>query len=736
MGRFEFGEYRTLALLGAGGMGRAYLARSGSGRLVVVKVMHAHLAAEPQFRERLRREVRAARAVTGPFTAAVLDAAPQAPLPWLAVEYCAGPTLSETVAGYGPLAAGDLASLGAALAEALTAIHTAGLVHRDLKPANVLVTGQGPRVIDFGIAKALGDGPASGPASGPSDEALTGSGEMLGSVGFMAPEQITYATEPAASCDVFALGALLALAATGRSPHGGGTAPQIMYRTLHEEPDLAGVPDGEWTAFLTRCLSKGPDGRPTATEVLDWCAARAAERPWWERPEVTALIDGHEETVARRIAVSAEADGEGATRVDRPATPATPPTPAGPSRRRVFAWAGAAVTTAAGVTTAIALSGDEPGTRRQPVTSSWRSGTPLWTREVGALEYGGSLTRTADALYVRQDGTARRLDPNTGAVAWEVEDATAVLSSGDTVYVTHLREGSISPEVVALDAANGTERWRTGALESNPHRPYGVYSPDGDSTLLAVTRRTACLVTFAEYDTSWARRTNQGKPWRAYGFDLPTGAPLWFRSGTAAQVTALNAAGGRFALATATATWGPLYVLHERSGEEESSIPDGSATPEVHPGARGTRYYTTVASVRRVNLATGKARWTRRLTHARVAEPAGDELVVAAAAEGLGALDAAGGDRRWWRDDVRALTSTDGRLLADATAIYATGPEPGVSATSVGTSAWGIHVLAAATGRLRWAVPVDGLTTMSYGAAGDGLIHVCTGATLQTFRGP
>ncbi|MEU9955133.1 protein kinase [Streptomyces sp. NPDC050982] len=726
MGRFEFGEYRTLALLGAGGMGRAYLARSGSGRLVVVKVMHAHLAAEPLFRERLRREAQAARAVTGPFTAAVLDAGTRAPLPWLAVEYCAGPTLSEAVAGCGPLAAGDLASLGAALAEALTAIHAAGLAHRDLKPANVLVTGQGPRVIDFGIAKALGDGPASGP----SGKALTGSGEMLGSFGFMAPEQITYATEPAASCDVFALGALLALAATGRNPHGGGTAPQIVYRTLHEEPDLVGVPDGEWTAFLTRCLSKGPDGRPTAAEVLDWCAARAGERPWWEGPEVTALIDGHEETVARRIAASADAEGEGATRVG------PPPATAGPSRRRVFAWAGAAVTTVAGVTTAIALSGDEPGTRRQPVTSSWRTGTPLWTREVGALEYGGALTRTADALYVRFDGTARRLDPNTGAVAWEFEDAADVLPSGDTVYVTHRGTGSSSPEVVALDAANSTERWRTGALESNPYRPFGFHSPDGDSTLLAVTRRTACLVTFAVYDTSWARRTNQGRPWRAYGFDLPTGAPLWFRGGTAAQVTALNATGGRFALASATATFGPLYVLHERSGEEESSIPDGSATPEVHPGARGTRYYTTRTSVRRVNLATGKASWTRPLEQARVAPLAGDELVVAATADGLGALDAAGGGRRWWRDDVRALTTTDDRPLADGTVVYATGPRPGVSSTSAGTSAWGIHALEAATGRLRWAVPVDGLTTMSYGAAGDGLIHVCTSATLQTFRGP
>ncbi|MFD3312111.1 PQQ-binding-like beta-propeller repeat protein, partial [Streptomyces sp. NPDC058694] len=418
--------------------------------------------------------------------------------------------------------------------------------------------------------------------------------------------------------------------------------------------------------------------------------------------------------------------------IDAPQTPATP---AGPSRRRVFAWAGAAVTTAAAATAAtIALLGDEPSTRRQPVTSSWRSGTPLWTREVGALEYGGTLTRTADALYVRVDGTARRLDPNTGAVAWEFEDASAVLPHGDTVYVTYSR--AASPGIVAIDAAGGTERWRTGALESNPHRPYGFGSPDGSETLLAVTRRTACLATFAEYDTFWARRTNLKQRWRAYGFDLPTGAPLWFEDGASAQVTALNAAGGRFVLATATEATGPLYVLHERSGEEESSIPDGSAMPEVYPGARGTRYYATLTSVRQVNLATGKATWTRPLTRAKVAPLAGEELVVAATADGLGALDAADGDRRWWRDDVHALTTTDGRPLADGTVVYAAGPRPGVSATSAGTSAWGIHALAAATGKLRWAVPVDGLTTASYGAAGDGLVHVCTGTTLQTFRGP
>ncbi|MFJ3667244.1 protein kinase [Streptomyces sp. NPDC090106] len=726
MGRFEFGEYRTLALLGAGGMGRAYLARSGSGRLVVVKVMHAHLATEPLFRERLRREVRAARAVTGPFTAAVLDAGTRAAQPWLAVEYCAGPTLSEAVAECGPPAAGDLASLGAALAEALTAIHAAGLVHRDLKPTNVLVTAEGPCVIDFGIAKVLGDAGASGRSGG----ALTGSEEMVGSAGFMAPEQITHPTEPTVSCDVFALGALLALAATGRNPYGGGPAPHIVYRTLHEQPDLAGVPDGEWAAFLTRCLAKTPDGRPTVTEILHWCAARADGTPWWERPELTDAIDRHEQAVARRIAVAADADEDGATRIG------PPPTPARPSRRRVLAWAGAAVTAASGTAAAIVLPGDGSGARRQPVTASWPAGTPRWTREVGALEYGGTLSRTPDALYVCFDGTARRLAPDTGAVAWEFEEATAVLPHHDTVYVTHEPSGGTSPVIVALRAADGSQRWRTGALETNPYRPYGRGSPDADSTLLAVTRRTACLVTFAQYHSAWHRRTNKGRRWRAYGFDLSTGAPLWFSEGAEPHVTALNAAGGRFALATAAESLGPLYVLRERSGKEEASIPDGSAMPEVHPGARGIHYDATDTSVRRVDLATGEVGWTRRLAGARVARLDGDELVLAATADGLGVLVAADGVRRWWREDVRSLTATDGRPVGDGAVVYAAGPRPGATAAPAGTSAWGIHALEAATGRLRWAVPVDGLTTLAHAAAGDGLIHVCTDTTLQTFRAP
>ncbi|MFJ8823495.1 protein kinase [Streptomyces sp. NPDC102467] len=287
MDRFEFGEYRAVALLSESGAGRAYLARAGSGPLVVVKTLDPQVADEPVLRERLRHEARAARTVRGPFTAAVLGADPDAEPPWLAAEYCAGPSVSEAVAGLGPLASEDLAALGAALALALTAIHAAGLVHRGLKPANVLITREGPHVLDFGR-----------PA--PAD------GDVIGSPGFLAPEQITYATEPAAPCDVFALGALLVLAATGRNPHGAGTAPKIVHHTLHEQPDLVGLPNAEWTGFLARCLAKEPAARPTVPEVLAWSGARAAEQPWWLGPDAGALIDTHEESVRQRITEAQE----------------------------------------------------------------------------------------------------------------------------------------------------------------------------------------------------------------------------------------------------------------------------------------------------------------------------------------------------------------------------------------------------------------------------------------------
>ncbi|MBC9715948.1 PQQ-binding-like beta-propeller repeat protein [Streptomyces sp. TRM66268-LWL] len=710
-------------------MGRAYLARSGSGRLVVVKVVHPHLADEPSFRARLRREVRAARAVSGPYTAAVLDADPAATPPWLAVEYCAGPTLSDALPAAGPLGSADLASLGAALAEALSAIHAAGLVHRDVKPANVVVTRTGPRVIDFGLAKAVAGG--GGSAARSAEDRVTGSGEFMGSPGFMAPEQIAGTAEPAAPSDVFALGALLALAATGRPAHGAGSVAQIVYRTLHEEPDLAGLPDDAWAEFLGRCLAKAPADRPPLAEVLEWCAARAGEQPWWERAEVSALVDEDEQALARKVAAASQAEETGATRVGLPTARTHPP-----SRRRIMAWAGAAaMIAAAGTTGAIALnSGSKSGSKsgRKPPGPTWRSGTPQWTREVGALEYGGALTAASGAVYVRVDGVARRLDARTGAVAWEFEGADTLEVRDGTGYATVSASGLPPHEVVALDLRTGRQRWRTEHLRANPKRRAAFGSLDGGSALLAVTGRTACLVTCAAYDTRWARRTNRGQRWRAYGFDVRDGGALWFTEGTAAQVTAVHAAGGRFALATAAQAPGPLVVLRERTGAIEVEIRDGSATPEVHPGATGSRFYADGTSVRRVDSASGRTSWRQALADATVSPLAGGQSVAVATAEGLGALHSATGQRRWWREGLRPLTATDGRPVTDGSTLYATGPSPGTE----GTGSWGIHALAVSTGSLLWAVPVDGLGGTSFGAGSGGLVHVCTEKTLQTFRAP
>ncbi|MEU6662729.1 serine/threonine-protein kinase [Streptomyces sp. NPDC046821] len=283
--------YRLVSRLGDGAVGATHLALSPTGHVVVVKTVHAHLAAEPWFRERFRWEAAAARHVRSPSTAVVLDADPDAEVPWLAVEHCTGPSLSEAVAVLGPPAPGDLAALGATLAGALAAIHATGLAHRDLKPANVIVTAAGPKVIDFGLPKAVA----------PGDGTQTDTGRRLGSPGFLAPEQITGAVEPGPPADVFALGALLALCSTGRNPHGAGNGRLVLQQTLHDEPDLLGVPDQEWAAFLSRCLAKSPYARPLVPEVLEWCAARATPRAWWQEPEPAALIEVHEEALAERL---------------------------------------------------------------------------------------------------------------------------------------------------------------------------------------------------------------------------------------------------------------------------------------------------------------------------------------------------------------------------------------------------------------------------------------------------
>jgi Protein kinase domain len=276
----EVAGYQLRGRLGAGGMGRVYLAFTRGGRAVAIKVVRAEYGDEEEFRDRFRREVVAAQRVHGMYAAQVLDADPDARPPWLATAYVPGLSLQQAVTDYGPLPPDSVFLLLAGIAEALQAIHAVGIVHRDLKPSNVILAADGPRVIDFGIARAV---------AAPS---LTRGAFRIGSPRFMAPEQARgQPVTPAV--DVFALGSLATFAIAGRPPFGVGGAVAVLYRVLNEAPDLGGCP-ADLRPLIERCLAKDPAQRPQPAEIIDTCQARMADGALafdgsWLPPAVSAV---------------------------------------------------------------------------------------------------------------------------------------------------------------------------------------------------------------------------------------------------------------------------------------------------------------------------------------------------------------------------------------------------------------------------------------------------------------
>ncbi len=283
----QIGSYLLLGRLGAGGMGQVFLGRSPGGRLVAVKVIRPELAGDPGFRARFAREVAAARRVSGVFTAPVVDADPTAPLPWLVTGFVNGLSLAEAVDEHGALPVASVLALAAGLAEGLGAVHSAGVVHLDLKPSNVLLAADGPRVIDFGISRAV------------DATQMTRTGVVIGSPAFMSPEQVEGGAVGPAS-DVFSLGAVLAFAATGEGPFGHGAPTALLYRVVHGTPRLDRLP-GPVRPLVERCLAKDPGQRPTAAQFLaelraahpsaadlaDWLPTSILSAAAWSRPAPT-----------------------------------------------------------------------------------------------------------------------------------------------------------------------------------------------------------------------------------------------------------------------------------------------------------------------------------------------------------------------------------------------------------------------------------------------------------------
>lgn len=428
----RLGPYRPVARLGAGGMGEVFLAKDDRQQTVAVKVIRPELASGRAFRDRFRREVDAARAVSGTYTASVVDADPDGPVPWLATTHIIGPTLADAVEAYGPLPPRSVLALGAGLAEALIAVHSAGLVHRDLKPSNVLLSAEGPRVIDFGIVRAT-DG-----------YELTLSGVLLGSPRYMCPEHATGDPMGPAG-DVFCLGSVLAYAATGKAPFDGASAATLLYQVVHGTPDLTGVQEPLDT-IMRLCLEKSPVARPSPDRVSAACAPGGADALDWDgwppeavlaaiRRQGAALmdldlgLDAKSEALGRRSApatVGAAPGSGGGLRVDprlaavqrlvagRPSSPQRvvfpelpePPTPTSsrpgrsPARRVSSPRSSSPSSRPTGAPTALRA---RPG-RRPPAEGSSRSPRSPW----GPVSPRCSTDRRTTGRAVRRHRPVRR----------------------------------------------------------------------------------------------------------------------------------------------------------------------------------------------------------------------------------------------------------------------------------------------------------------------------------------
>ena len=439
----SIGGYALGDRLGSGGMGVVYLGRSASGRQVAVKVVHAQYAQDEEFRARFRQEIAAARRVSGAFTAPVVDADPDAEVPWMATLYVPGRTLAEVVEKDGPLGGRALRTLALGLVEALRDIHQAGVVHRDLKPSNVLLAEDGPRVIDFGISRAA------------DNQTLTMTGRLIGTPPFMSPEQFAAPRDVTAASDVFSLGSLLVYAATGNRPFDGASPYLTGYQVMHEQPRLDGVPE-PLRSISERCLDKEATARPQLAELHGMLLTL---------PESTTVVDVP--------AAARPGPGTPATVQDGGRRPRR-------VRRLVITLATAVAVAALGLTALHRMSdgSTDSGTPAAATRSAsavtlpagwqpWRAslltdktGIPLDEGESGCVA-GGALVYCAGTGF-----TVTALDAASGRVAWRSgtsPETSRPVGVQDGRVFTYVKPDStqtfVTRRLVALDAKTGTRLW-------------------------------------------------------------------------------------------------------------------------------------------------------------------------------------------------------------------------------------------------------------------------------------
>ncbi|MET9670740.1 PQQ-binding-like beta-propeller repeat protein [Streptomyces sp. NPDC006475] len=435
----EIGGHRLLARLGHGGMGTVYLARSATGRTLALKTMHARIASDPAARTRFHLETDAARIIGDHHGAAVFAADPAAETPWLATEYVLGPPLDDAVALCGPLPEASVRALGAALAGALDQLHASDVVHRDLKPSNIMITAYGPKIIDFGIARAAGD------------DRLTRTGTAAGTPAFMSPEQAT-GQEHTPAGDVFALAGVLVFAATGRGPFGTGQAADLLYRVRYSEPDLTGVP-GALAPVLLLCLAKNPAHRPTtqelATELHDGRGQFADHLPDGVLTDIGRRATEVWQHRPYRLAVPAD-------HAVAPTVPAPRTTTVG--RRKALAVGAGSLLTVVGAGAGWwTLRGG-----KKPNTPSAKSPTVLWQRSIVTAPPAdlGRPRLIGDRILVASEAGLTALDASTGRTIWSANPVLSpwdVATDGENLYAV---DYSLTPteglRIVEIDPEDGS----------------------------------------------------------------------------------------------------------------------------------------------------------------------------------------------------------------------------------------------------------------------------------------
>ncbi|MBA4864895.1 PQQ-binding-like beta-propeller repeat protein [Streptomyces sp. PSKA54] len=721
----RIGPFEVLGRLGAGGMGLVYLARSASGRRVAIKTVRTELAEDQLFRVRFTREVEAARAVSGFYTAAVVDADPRAAVPWLATAYVPAPSLEEIVNEHGPLPVQAVRWLAAGVAEALESIHGAGLVHRDLKPSNVLVVEDGPRVIDFGIA------------SGVSNTRLTMTNVAVGTPAYMSPEQAKDSRSVTGASDVFSLGSTLVFAATGHAPFHGANPVETVFMLLREGPDLEGLPD-DLRPLIESCMQMDATARPTPADLQAQLAPHlfgpgsddSGTASAWLPERAVALIEARR---GGRPPVRSSGSGRSGGRGAAPAVPPRPERPPAPEQHPGPAPVGDGGGRQGGPAPdagPVRLPGAQvpigPGPRVADARAAAVKAAPVagglaasWSRAGAAVNGAPAVPAPTTAPPVPEPEAGASWRPWRFRMSNEVWGTPVV--AGDLVYVT-------SFEVHALDVGTGRRRFKTRDVAWSLAVADGrIHASDGPTLLALDAREGSDLWRLSVNGWVYSLKADRGTVITAtrgggvQAWDAGNGDKLWEITGAQSDFETPEA--GPVVHDGTVYVWqnARLRALEARTGDERWSYPIGDAAScggvpvRLTPAPDGHVYISAGTRVLAVDVASGHVRWHFEAPAVFLSPPAyvpgpavtGGGVYLADYLGTVYALDATDGRDRW-RIATESRSSVDPVLVADGHVHVGSGK--------------GLYTLDAVTGTPKWRFQAGG-DVVGAPAVADGRIH-------------